>query len=173
MEQPTRDLKPWEVPPDEAYWQALLQEGEYGEGTAAPPSPLADVPPGNEPLALGKAIERPPLPELPESEFSGTDVDEPAANTAAVITYVANATERHTIGGVAWSYDDDPTGGNLTIEDGAGTTIFSMDIVTKGAGFVPFDPPKQGTVNTALVLTLAAGGAGITGKLNVTAHWTA
>jgi small subunit ribosomal protein S1 len=34
MEEPTRDLEPWEVPPDEAYWQALLQEGEYGEGTA-------------------------------------------------------------------------------------------------------------------------------------------
>lgn len=34
MEQATRDLLPWEVPPDEAYWQALLQEGEYGEGTA-------------------------------------------------------------------------------------------------------------------------------------------
>jgi small subunit ribosomal protein S1 len=34
MEQPTRDLEPWEVPPDEAYWQALLREGEYGEGTA-------------------------------------------------------------------------------------------------------------------------------------------
>jgi small subunit ribosomal protein S1 len=27
----TPDLKPWEVPPDEAYWQALLNEGEYGE----------------------------------------------------------------------------------------------------------------------------------------------
>ena len=34
MEQATRDLLPWEVPPDEAYWQALLQEGEYGEGGA-------------------------------------------------------------------------------------------------------------------------------------------
>jgi small subunit ribosomal protein S1 len=30
MEQ--KDLAPWEVPPDEAYWHALLQEGEYGEG---------------------------------------------------------------------------------------------------------------------------------------------
>ena len=25
------DLKPWGVPPDEAYWQALLNEGEYRE----------------------------------------------------------------------------------------------------------------------------------------------
>ena len=32
----TPDLKPWEVPPDEAYWQALLNEGEYGEDAAIP-----------------------------------------------------------------------------------------------------------------------------------------
>ncbi|MBN1580168.1 MAG: S1 RNA-binding domain-containing protein [Anaerolineae bacterium] len=25
----SRDLAPWEIPPDEAYWQALLTEGEY------------------------------------------------------------------------------------------------------------------------------------------------
>ena len=34
MEQPPQDIAPWEVPPEEAYWQALLREGEYGEGTA-------------------------------------------------------------------------------------------------------------------------------------------
>lgn len=27
-------LEPWEVSPDEAYWQALLEEGEYGEDVA-------------------------------------------------------------------------------------------------------------------------------------------
>ena len=25
----SRDLEPWEIPPDESYWQALLTEGEY------------------------------------------------------------------------------------------------------------------------------------------------
>jgi len=40
----TPDLKPWEVPPDEAYWQALLQEGEYGE-SAAPSKPEEQAPP--------------------------------------------------------------------------------------------------------------------------------
>jgi len=33
MDQGDRQLKPWEVPPGEAYWQALLLEGEWGEGT--------------------------------------------------------------------------------------------------------------------------------------------
>jgi len=32
MGEHVRELEPWEVPPDEAYWQALLNEGEYGEG---------------------------------------------------------------------------------------------------------------------------------------------
>jgi len=31
----TPDLKPWEVPPDEAYWQALLNEGECREALAS------------------------------------------------------------------------------------------------------------------------------------------
>ncbi len=31
MEGAERELAPWEVPPDEAYWQALLREGEWGE----------------------------------------------------------------------------------------------------------------------------------------------
>ncbi|MBN1641858.1 MAG: S1 RNA-binding domain-containing protein [Anaerolineae bacterium] len=29
-------LAPWEIPPDESYWRALLMEGEYGEGAADP-----------------------------------------------------------------------------------------------------------------------------------------
>jgi len=32
MEQVVQDLEPWEVPPGKEYWQALLNEGEYGEG---------------------------------------------------------------------------------------------------------------------------------------------
>lgn len=83
MEQPTRDLKPWEVPPDEAYWQALLQEGEYGEGTAAPANPFADVTPGVESLAPMQAVGRPALPALPGSELLKTGVDRPAAVPAA------------------------------------------------------------------------------------------
>jgi small subunit ribosomal protein S1 len=31
MGKETPDLAPWEIPPDEAYWRALLQEGEYGQ----------------------------------------------------------------------------------------------------------------------------------------------
>ena len=32
MAQDIAGLEPWEVPPDESYWQALLKEGECGAG---------------------------------------------------------------------------------------------------------------------------------------------
>ncbi len=101
---------------------------------------------------------------------STDDIHEPASNTTAVITYSAVASIQHIISDVFFSYSDDPTGGGLTIEDGA-NTIFSIGIAHGGAGFIPLIPPKKGTANTNLVITLAAGGAGITGKLSVT-HWT-
>lgn len=104
---------------------------------------------------------------------SNADVHAPAANTAAVVTYAAP--ERplgHVISGVCWSYaGGDPTGGNLKIEDG-GVTVFSMDITSAGAGFIPFDPPKRGSAGQPLVITLAAGGASVTGKLSIRSHWT-
>jgi len=39
-----QDLAPWEVPPDEAYWHALLQEGEYGEGLTISASAVGQEP---------------------------------------------------------------------------------------------------------------------------------
>jgi hypothetical protein len=100
------------------------------------------------------------------------NVHEPAANTAAVVTLVAGgAGVSNVVGMVGWSYDGIPAGGSLTIENGAGTTIFKVDITTTGSGFLPFSPPIRGSVNTAMVLTLAAGGGGISGIVSVHA-WT-
>jgi len=100
------------------------------------------------------------------------DVNAPGANAAAVITYAAaGAGVSHVLGGVAWSYDADPTGGRLTITDD-GNTVFDVNITSKGPGFFTFPRPKKGTANKALVITLAAGGSGVTGKVNATSHWT-
>lgn len=102
-----------------------------------------------------------------------SDHNAPAANTAAVITYTANATKRHVVGQIIASYTAAPTGGNLKVEDGAGTTIFEVDIaaVSPSPINVVFDPPLSGSYNTAMVITLAAGGAGISGKVTAR-HWT-
>jgi len=93
---------------------------------------------------------------------------EPAANTAATITKAAaGAGVSNVLGMVAWSYDGDPTAGSLTIEDGSGTTVFKVDITAGGPGFFAFTPPLKGSANTALIATLAAGGAGISGIVNL------
>lgn len=103
---------------------------------------------------------------------STADVHAPASNTAAVITYAANEKNAHVIDGIVWSYSGDPTGGNLKVENGSGTVVFNMDITAGGAGFIPFARPKKGSLNTAMIITLAAGGAGISGKVSVPSHWT-
>jgi hypothetical protein len=109
-----------------------------------------------------------------EYPITGTTADAASATHAAVvITYAAGAAGVfNCIGGVAWSYSAAPTGGNLKIEDGSGNTIFSIDITAAGAGFIPFTPPKKGSAATALIITLADGGAGIGGKLSILGAWT-
>jgi hypothetical protein len=104
---------------------------------------------------------------------AAADVHTPAANAAAVVTYGADATKCHVITGIAWSYVGGiPVGGNLTITDN-GVTVFSVDIDQSGPGGIEFARPKKGAaVNTAMVITLAAGGAGVTGKLSITGHFT-
>lgn len=104
---------------------------------------------------------------------AATNVHAPAANTAAIITYTAaGAGIAHAVSGIAWSYSAAPTGGNLKVEDGSGVTVFSADITAAGPGFIPFQAPLKGSTNTAMIITLAAGGSGVTGKVNVLGKWT-
>lgn len=99
------------------------------------------------------------------------NIHEPAANTAAVVTYAAApALKAHVISGVAWSYDGVPTNGSLVILDGA-VRIFAVSITTAGPGFIPFDPPFKGTDAATMTVTLAAPGGAVSGKLNVLGHF--
>lgn len=105
---------------------------------------------------------------------AAADVHAPAAAAAAVVTYAAVGSLKHVITGLVWSYAGGiPTGGNLKIEDVSGTTVFTMDITEEGPGVINFPKPKKSAaVNTAMIVTLAAAGAGITGKVSVLNHWT-
>lgn len=106
-------------------------------------------------------------------ECSAADVHAPAANTAAVVTYAAVPGLKHVISGIAWSYGvADPVGGNLTVEDVAGNVVFTIDITTRGAGIIEFPKPKRSAaVNTAMKVTLAAGGGTSVAKVSVLNHW--
>ena len=94
-----------------------------------------------------------------------TEVHTPSANTAATKTISPGTGRSVKIHSVQWSYDGDPTGGNLLITAG-GTTILSLDITVGGPGQVDF-PNKGGGVGEDVVVTLAAGGASVTGKVNI------
>ncbi len=109
----------------------------------------------------------------PPVSCASADVHAPAAATAAVVTYTAVADKKHVITGVAWSYSATPTGGNLQIEDVAGTVVFSVDISAGGPGVIVFPHPKRSAaVNTAMIVTLASGAGTVVGKANVTNHWS-
>ncbi len=66
---------------------------------------------------------------------------------------------------VIWSYSADPTGGRLQIKDGS-TVLVDFDITKGGPGFMPLSGIVS-TRNSALSAVLAAGGAGIVGKVNL------
>ena len=111
---------------------------------------------------------------LAPSVASSANVHAPAVATAAVITKTAVAAVKHVIGRVVWSYTGGlPVGGNLKIEDVSGTTVFSIDICDEGPGEFDFGGGiKSAAVNTAMIVTLASGGAGITGKVNIPVYRT-
>ena len=53
------------------------------------------------------------------------------------------------------------------IENGAGNAIVCVDIIAGGYKPIVFNPPLRFSPATALVVTLAAAGGAITGRLNV------
>lgn len=100
------------------------------------------------------------------------DVSTPAANTAAEIVYTRPGRDcYHSFSGLAWSYDAQLAGGNLQMVDENLGIIFDIDITNPGPGFIPFPVPRHGSLNATMTIRLAAGGVGVSGKLNVLTHW--
>ena len=95
------------------------------------------------------------------------DNNSPSSNTNAVVSYGGVGGWSHILAGVEWSYSGSGTlmGGNLLIQDGS-TTVFSLDITTMGAGFIPFNPPIMISAGATLTVTLAAGSSNVTGKVS-------
>lgn len=90
------------------------------------------------------------------------------ANAAASITIAADAFIERSIINISYSYSAAPTGGSIKVEDGSGTTIAFWYIIAGGPGHIPFPAGLHGTLNNALIVTIAAGGAGVIGTLLVT-----
>lgn len=91
----------------------------------------------------------------------------PAANTAATTGDIAAAAGvTHVLDWIAWSYDDTPTGGKLTVAINA-ATVFEINIAAAGPGFVEFPGGLYGAANQKMNVTLASGAGAVVGKLNV------
>ena len=99
---------------------------------------------------------------------AASNVHHPAANTAAVVTIAYAAGRRVKVSGIAWSYDGSPAAATTLSAAIDGSTVWGVDIVAAGPGDVTFAPPIDFTpATTSVVFTLPAGGAGVSGKLNV------
>jgi hypothetical protein len=99
------------------------------------------------------------------------DVANPPANTPAVITYPAQANRTQCVRGVVFAFDDDPTTTPRLQIATAGAVIFSNYVTTGGMG--PLSHLyKRGRRSQNLVITLEAGGAGVSGSLSIENHWT-
>jgi hypothetical protein len=92
---------------------------------------------------------------------ANTDTD---TNAAAVVTLAAPTRGRKAVAYVVWSYSAAPTGGRLTMASGS-DTFFDVDITAAGPGALK-PVPLPGESETSIVVTLAAGGAAVVGKLN-------
>ena len=97
---------------------------------------------------------------------SVADVNLPAANVAAIVTRAASASRKQRVYQLLWSYSAAPTGGRVRVQLGT-LLVRDVDITAAGPGSVRFEPPLDSADNEEMAVTLSAGGAGITGKLNV------
>ncbi len=105
-----------------------------------------------------------PVEKMPKAQLAAHRAVS-GAGAAVSLTYAAVPGKRHVITGVHCGYDAAPTGGLLTIEDVSGTIIYRIPITAAGAAPINFpEPITTAAVNTALIITLAAGGGAVLGK---------
>lgn len=98
-------------------------------------------------------------------------VDNPAANTAAVVTIAAvSSNEQVKIANLHCGYTATPTGGQILVESPSGTVIYKMPITAGGTIARDFADPLRGAIGQAVVVTLAAGSGAVVGSLFVGQH---
>lgn len=95
-----------------------------------------------------------------------------ATNAAATITYSAGGSGVfHAFWGISWSLSAVPASAIVLSVTDNGTTIFAVGVTNSGPGFIPICK-RNATANTDLVISLAAAGSGIIGRVNVLTKWT-
>lgn len=104
-----------------------------------------------------------PVNLVPASPVSATA----AVNTAVVVTVPGTAGVSNRICALSVSYNAAPTGGLVTVVVN-GVTILQLDITAAGATVVPLpDGGIECQAGQSAVVTLAAAGAAVAGRVNV------
>ena len=95
-----------------------------------------------------------------------TDLAQGSANAATTITVAADEGEFWVVRWIGYSFDGAITGTPTLAISYGGTDKIIVNISDR-RGHIEFNPPlhHQQTLNEALVVTLGAGGAGVSGRL--------
>lgn len=114
------------------------------------------------------------MPEYQSQRSKGGTADfATQTNAAAVVTYALVAGKSHYIEEVVAGFSAAPgAGATLKVEDGSGTIIWQVPLPAAILNPLRLPVRKRGTVGTAMIVTLSAGGAGVVGFVNVIDHTT-
>lgn len=88
-------------------------------------------------------------------------------NADAVITIAGEVGKRRHLSKITFAYSAAPTNGRVSVTVD-GVTKFSAAVTSAGPG--PLNVNIPGEVNAPIVVTLAGGGSGVRGDLNVEYH---
>lgn len=110
---------------------------------------------------------------VPEKTFPSLSASGTAS--AAVINLAAKADMCWVIGvnGIQFSYRGGTfAGGSVTLAYGTGPTdVMVLDVDASGLAPLPYPKPLKFPVGAAVRLTLASGGSGVLGRLNLVDYW--
>jgi hypothetical protein len=96
-----------------------------------------------------------------------------ATSGDAVVNYAATENIAHTIFGISWDYNTDPTasGAAVQVESPSGTVVWGpLPIQNKGAGFFDFDRGLRGAESQQMLVKAIGGGASIRATVAVKGH---
>jgi len=98
---------------------------------------------------------------------SADNVAAGSAGAASILTITGQTGRNVIISQIAWSYSSAPTNGGITIKDSAGSpvTYFNLDITAAGPDGWTFSPPLSIAAGLNAVITLAAPGGSIQGRV--------
>lgn len=129
-----------------------------------------EVQPAPTPVAtVGGTSGTVPVTDTPATPASATA----AVNTAVVVTIAAVAGQAVRLTSLAVSYNAAPTAGSVTVVVNA-VTILQLDISAAGPSAVPLPPGGlECQAGQSCVITLAAAGAAVAGRVSVSSYYGA